>query len=69
MMSNSRMPEPHSLTGYAERQLDAIDASVFSGDAYDSDEGRARLAWYMGRWCRELKIEPGVQPITMENLE
>lgn len=50
-MSNN---EPPPLTGYPERQLDAVDASVFNGDCYLSPEGRARFQWYIERWQRWL---------------
>jgi hypothetical protein len=51
--------EPPALQGYPEDQLDAIDASVFGGDCYASDEGRARIAWYIARWSRELLLSDG----------
>ena len=49
--------EPPALTGHAERQLDAVDASVFSGDCYLSSAGRARLRWYMARWSRQMDAD------------
>ena len=49
--------EPPALTGYAEKQLDAVDASVFSGDCYLSAAGRARLRWYMARWSKMMDAE------------
>ena len=49
-------PEPPALIGYVEEQLDAVDASVFSGDCYASEEGKARLTWYIRRWIRELEL-------------
>jgi hypothetical protein len=46
---------PDELRGYAEKQLDAVDATVFSGDAYAcwSRKGRDRFRYYLDRWCRE----------------
>jgi hypothetical protein len=47
--------EPTPLEGHAERQLDAVDAAVFSGDPYAqwNKAGHARFRWYLERWCRD----------------
>lgn len=53
-----RYVEPEPLEGYPEAQLDAVDASVFSGDCYASPEGKARMTWYVRRWIKELELHP-----------
>jgi hypothetical protein len=35
-----------------EKELDAIDAMVFSGDSFLEPQAIARFRWYMARWER-----------------
>ena len=43
------MIHPHD-----EEAFQSIDASVFSGDAIEYDDFRKRLAYFMGRWRKQL---------------
>ncbi len=49
-----------------EQMLDSIDAEVFSGDTFHSEEGIELLAMYVGRWSRAL---PGIKAIVAESGE
>jgi hypothetical protein len=47
--------EPDALDNvHAENELDMLDASVFSGDAFISAAGVARMNWYLRRWQRRM---------------
>lgn len=39
---------------HCERELDALDASFFSGDGFHSEHGIARARFFIARWSREL---------------
>ncbi len=49
-----------------EQMLDSIDAEVFSGDTFHSEEGIELLEMYVGRWSRAL---PGIKAIVAESGE
>jgi len=36
-----------------EAQLDSLDAAFFSGDAFHSNEGLARIEYFLERWKKE----------------
>jgi hypothetical protein len=40
---------------YLESACNTIDATMFSGDAFLSEENRNALRFYIGRWEREMK--------------
>lgn len=44
-----------------ERDLDAVDACVFSSDMLHFPAGRERFAYYLARWTKEMAVtaEPG----------
>jgi len=44
--------EPPEVHPRVEKQLDAIDAAVFSGDTLFTPKAIERLRWYMARWER-----------------
>lgn len=47
---------PGRLPVHARRAIDEIDASVFSGDTYDSTENHLYLAAHVQRWSKALRI-------------
>ena len=55
---------------YLEDQLDAIDASVFSGDAFLDAENRKEFRRLMDRWEKELKLFDKMDAeIQLENMK
>ena len=55
---------------YLEDQLDAIDASVFSGDAFLDADNRKEFRRLMERWEKELKsFDKMAAEIQLENEE
>lgn len=42
------------MPDYLKDYLEGIDATMFTGDAFQEPENRAALREYMGRWVREM---------------
>jgi hypothetical protein len=39
-----------------DKELDAIDAAVFSGDIFANAENRKQFKFYLSRWLREMNL-------------
>lgn len=53
MAGNNRIPQCRDF--YLRKDLDCVDASVFSGDALCDAGTRANFRWYLERWGRKLE--------------
>jgi len=51
----------------AEDDLDTVDASIFSGDVYYSQEGIDLLETHLLRWARELENIKALVALRKEN--
>lgn len=41
---------------WLENQVDALDATFFSGDSFFEKENADRMQWYLERWTRQLAV-------------
>lgn len=54
MMSEENLV-PHCKDRHLRKDMDGVDASVFSGDALHDADNRANFRWHLERWQRALQ--------------